>query len=398
MIDCPTGAIGRDPEGEVFIREALCTGCGACAKACPWENIQMAPRPEPALHREVAVKCDLCGELESPACVRACPSEAIARLDPKRDFGEVRTILGLPPEPGKPPRRRSPLASAKAVAVALAIAGVGAALRWHAVSAPVPGRGLPYAAGIVAALGCLGLAAHAWLKRSRSVLARARSRESAARRAARDADAAPSLVQKLTLSVLADAHVVLGLSVVVAVAVHAGARAGHGATSVLALSFWLTAVSGAVGALAYRFVPRRLSRLERKALLPEDLGREREALFDRLHRESSGQSELVKAIVEKLLVPYARSPWGPVALVASGRDLRAEERAVRRRVDRVLEGRGGERLSGLDALVRTVVELRALGARRAMQSALRFWLPLHILSTALVLALLALHVWGMTRW
>ena len=48
MVDCPTGAIGRDPEGEVFICEALCTGCGACAKACPWDNIQMAPRPEGA--------------------------------------------------------------------------------------------------------------------------------------------------------------------------------------------------------------------------------------------------------------------------------------------------------------------------------------------------------------
>ncbi len=45
MVGCPTGAIGRDPGGEVFIREELCTGCGACAKACPWDNIQMAPRP-----------------------------------------------------------------------------------------------------------------------------------------------------------------------------------------------------------------------------------------------------------------------------------------------------------------------------------------------------------------
>ena len=43
----PTGAIGRDPEGEVFIRPQLGTGCGACAKAGPWENIQMAAR-EPA--------------------------------------------------------------------------------------------------------------------------------------------------------------------------------------------------------------------------------------------------------------------------------------------------------------------------------------------------------------
>src|SRR6185436_17375980 len=71
MVDCPTGAIGRDPLGEVYIREELCTGCGACAKACPWENIQMAPRPEgaprpvspdgsAAAYAEIAVKCDLC--------------------------------------------------------------------------------------------------------------------------------------------------------------------------------------------------------------------------------------------------------------------------------------------------------------------------------------------------
>ena len=40
----PTGAIGRDPKGEVFIREDLCTGCGNCAKGCPLDNIQMAPR------------------------------------------------------------------------------------------------------------------------------------------------------------------------------------------------------------------------------------------------------------------------------------------------------------------------------------------------------------------
>src|SRR6185436_2791779 len=68
MIECPTGAIGRDPASEVFIRDALCTGCGACAKACPWDNIQIAPRPldaprpsggEAGAFHELAVKCDL---------------------------------------------------------------------------------------------------------------------------------------------------------------------------------------------------------------------------------------------------------------------------------------------------------------------------------------------------
>ncbi|MEO8706168.1 MAG: cyclic nucleotide-binding domain-containing protein, partial [Kofleriaceae bacterium] len=112
MIDCPTGAIGRDPEGEVFIRASLCTGCGNCAKACPWENIQMAPRSpgskelvllgtkraaqQPGLSAEVAVKCDLCHGYEAPACVEACPTGAVLRIDPSRDVAEVAQILGLP--------------------------------------------------------------------------------------------------------------------------------------------------------------------------------------------------------------------------------------------------------------------------------------------------------------
>jgi len=86
MIDCPTGAIGRDLHGEVFIREELCTGCGNCAKACPWENIQLAVRKPVSttgaeLSLEVAVKCDLCRGFDGPACVQACPTDAITRLD-----------------------------------------------------------------------------------------------------------------------------------------------------------------------------------------------------------------------------------------------------------------------------------------------------------------------------
>src|SRR4029078_9113164 len=78
MVDCPTGAIGRDPAGEVFIREELCTGCGGCAKACPLGNIQTAAEPldakrpqgSPGEFGELAVKCDLCRGYEGPACVQ----------------------------------------------------------------------------------------------------------------------------------------------------------------------------------------------------------------------------------------------------------------------------------------------------------------------------------------
>src|SRR3954451_11890706 len=105
MVDCPTGAIGRDPGGEVFIREALCTGCGACAKACPWDNIQMAARPATAArpggagaslmsgYAELAVKCDLCRGYEGPACVQACPTGSIFRLNPSEEIADVRELL-----------------------------------------------------------------------------------------------------------------------------------------------------------------------------------------------------------------------------------------------------------------------------------------------------------------
>ncbi|HVJ94997.1 MAG TPA: cyclic nucleotide-binding domain-containing protein, partial [Labilithrix sp.] len=102
MIDCPTGAIGRDAREEVFIREDLCTGCGSCAKACPWDNIQMAPRTITTRenvsvtstgksYATVAVKCDLCkGKEGGPACVASCPTQAIARIDPNALLVELR--------------------------------------------------------------------------------------------------------------------------------------------------------------------------------------------------------------------------------------------------------------------------------------------------------------------
>jgi hypothetical protein len=125
---------------------------------------------------------------------------------------------------------------------------------------------------------------------------------------------------------------------------------------------------------------------------------ERELLFDRLHRASSGTSDLVKTIADKILVPYARAPVGALALVVSGRTLVEEERVLAARIDKVLAGRGRERLDGLDGLVRIVVELRALPARRGLSGLLRGFLPLHIVLTGMLLALLALHVVQMTRW
>jgi CRP-like cAMP-binding protein/Fe-S-cluster-containing dehydrogenase component len=41
MDSCPTGAIKRRSEGEIYFQYDMCIGCGNCAIACPYDNIAM---------------------------------------------------------------------------------------------------------------------------------------------------------------------------------------------------------------------------------------------------------------------------------------------------------------------------------------------------------------------
>jgi hypothetical protein len=162
--------------------------------------------------------------------------------------------------------------------------------------------------------------------------------------------------------------------------------------SALLLCLALASATGIAMGLVYAGAPAALSRIERSPLLPEDFAKERLALSTRLYKHLSGRDDLLKAVAERVLLPYAQSLLGPIALVASGRTLAAEERRLRGRIDDALAGRGASRLGGLDDLVRTAVELRALPAQRALTLALRSLLPVHIVAFALALVLLIAHV------
>lgn len=93
MIGCPTGAIGRETaSGIVRINDLTCIGCGTCAGSCPYSNIQMVEvrdtqgailideATQQPIHK--ATKCDLCADHSGgPACQRACPHDALVRMD-----------------------------------------------------------------------------------------------------------------------------------------------------------------------------------------------------------------------------------------------------------------------------------------------------------------------------
>ena len=90
MAPCPVGAIARDKEGEVYIKDH-CVGCGGCAKACEFGNISMVlvGDKKAAKPQRKASKCDICRGYEAPNCVYNCPTGAIVRIDPNAYFDEL---------------------------------------------------------------------------------------------------------------------------------------------------------------------------------------------------------------------------------------------------------------------------------------------------------------------
>lgn len=75
---CLSGALQKDAiSGVVSVDEKKCIGCWTCIMACPYGAIKQDKE------RGHIAKCDLCSELEMPACVANCPNEALTYTDDK---------------------------------------------------------------------------------------------------------------------------------------------------------------------------------------------------------------------------------------------------------------------------------------------------------------------------
>ncbi len=71
---CPVDAITADSvTGAKIVSAARCVGCKVCTIACPFGTINYDQSTGKV------TKCDLCGG--DPACVEACPTEAIVFID-----------------------------------------------------------------------------------------------------------------------------------------------------------------------------------------------------------------------------------------------------------------------------------------------------------------------------
>lgn len=77
---CPRGAMQKKDDEFVISDPEICIGCQTCALACPFG----IPQLNPGLGK--IAKCNGCAERVdlgfSPACVLACPTEALSFMTP----------------------------------------------------------------------------------------------------------------------------------------------------------------------------------------------------------------------------------------------------------------------------------------------------------------------------
>lgn len=89
IASCKFEALFREgPNAPVLVKLDLCKGCKKCVKACPYGVLKMTGEGK---ERKV-VKCDFCIERlkrnEEPACVIACPTQALKFIQEEGQSGK----------------------------------------------------------------------------------------------------------------------------------------------------------------------------------------------------------------------------------------------------------------------------------------------------------------------
>lgn len=413
LTGCPTGAIFRDPLGHVDIDPPTCIGCFDCATQCPYDAITMVARaPTPSdnsfasklrkvfsLRNErlvtpetsddpVAIKCNLCEDtpLNPPgvrrkaySCEENCPTGALVRVDPIEYFSEIGPAQGFvfrdqTHAVGRNIHKSDPLARAWHIGGAAVTILTAIMLFWaldkYGFDTVLSGTWLTlrWLTGIVGFVGVAVVMSYPFRKQVYR------------RRAG-------------ALRYWMLAHVYVGAIAGVVLLFHAGPRTGGLLTSLLYVAFDLTLLSGIVGIVSYYVTPRIMTRIEGEPLLVEDLENRRNELQSETRTILEKSDGWLKEEIRERVYPRFLS-WGFLwrqiwrreelkALLAQARQ-EFKDRTTRLATD--------EERDLLISAVETSVTLRRVDALLTLHWLLRFWIPMHIAATAIMLALMLVHI------
>ncbi|MFM7202038.1 MAG: cyclic nucleotide-binding domain-containing protein [Myxococcota bacterium] len=393
MSGCPTGAIARALDGEVFVRDESCIGCGDCSKRCPWGNISMAPvsaeeslkLPGGVVQKERAVKCDNCRLYEVSACVHNCPTGAMRRVKAAEYFPELAQLAGITPPP--PPARSWKGLLGRSV-VWLSGLGVPLGALWFAWRSPAPLRG-GSTLGLWCGAGALALMTMTVLysgrKRWIGKLMQLNRRPEAGRG-----------LEKAQYPVTVDLrhwlpmHMLLALGACVLAGVHAGGV--HTAQGwLLFLLFCGVMLTGVVGWWLYRALPPLLTAIEETPALQEELQEQAQSLWGMAEELAQAQPEVLEP-VRKRLVRSLQSPRWPLHIYQKRLGMAALIRRVMEQHQPLLHGLSSEQQLAVQGMLELLARYTHLKAQRGLQLAMRRWLAPHILAAVALSVLLALHL------
>ena len=413
LTGCPTGSIFRDSLGQIDIDAPSCIGCYDCATQCPYDAISMVPREAPhtnggfasKLRRAfsfkidpvvtpepgddvVAIKCNLCqGTGLNPAgarrqaysCEENCPTGALVRVNPIEYFTEIGPTQGLvfrdkTHAVGRNIHKSDPLARAWHIVGALLTILSGVLVIWglarYGFDSVLAGAWLTmrWLTGLV---GLFGVAV---------VMTYPLRKQIYRRRAG-------------ALRYWMLAHIYLGATAGIVLLLHSGTRTGGALTTLLYIAFDVVIMSGVLGIVSYYVAPRIMTRIEGEPLLVEDL-RERRAELQKESDEILAQSQgwLKDEIRDRVYPRFFsrgflwRQMWRREPLKSSVAQAREEfkERLTRLATE--------EERDLLIAAVETAVTARRVDALLLLHRSLRVWIPAHVISTALMLALMLVHI------
>lgn len=410
LTGCPTGAIGRFPGGQIDIEPKTCIGCGDCATQCPYNAITMVPRkrkpasqvlgflntwfslavpdgPRSVTETEdlVAVKCNLCNNTPlNPArkkkrafsCQENCPTGALVRVNPREYFDGARSAVGLIYRDqthaiGRNIHRRDLPSTALHVLGVLGVIVFTLATVLAARTFSLDGRllntwvSVRWITGIVGLFG-IGI-----------IMAYSARKQVYRRRAG------PLRYWLLV-------HVYVGIIAGIMLLLHGGRSSGGLLTSALMVSFDLVILSGLFGIACYLIVPRIMTSIEGDPLLFEDLTTRREELRETLAGIDVSDSQLRQLIEERIrrrflsLRYLARQYLRREPLSALLAEAREEFEAVPLNESRARRS--------LILAVETTATLRRVDALIYLHQLLKLWLAPHVVTSALMLALLAIHI------
>ncbi|HZN07864.1 MAG TPA: cyclic nucleotide-binding domain-containing protein [Pyrinomonadaceae bacterium] len=414
LTGCPTGAIFRDPLGQIDIHAASCIGCYDCATQCPYDAISMVPRDAPAANvgfasklrkafsfrseppvtpepgdDVVAIKCNLCQQtpLNPPgarrkaySCEENCPTGALVRVDPLEYFNEIAPTQGRivfrdkTHAIGRNIHKSDPLARASHIGGALLTIGAAIALILalgkYGFDGVLAGTWLTmrWLTGLV---GLFGVAV---------VMTYPLRKQIYRRRAG-------------ALRYWMLAHIYFGAIAGVVLLLHSGTRTGGVLTTLLYIAFDVVILSGVFGIICYYVAPRIMTRIEGEPLLVEDLQERRAELQQQSDEILERSQGWLKDEIRDRVYPRFFSRGFLLQQLSRRESLKAMSARAREEFkERLTRLATEEERDLLISAVETAVTARRIDALLLLHRSLRVWIPAHVISTAAMLALMLVHI------